>query len=244
MRVVRLIFVLLVILAATGVAGYGIGPLWLFALCLVPIGIMVSGYFVMSPKRVRFSMGLPSIHHLSVEQAKDLRSRTRFLGRSLPLGETRSVNFRVVTRNTHRVWSAIGSGLIVSYFYSKLYRPREDLGQLLFAEVCSCLVLLGVVLPSLQWFRERHLLNDAAFVFAREYGAKRSLRSPVRYAFVDHEGNYRGGQCREFASNWQRGEVALVFYDRKKPDRNRANFGFFFHELRWEMPAAQAQTSP
>jgi hypothetical protein len=84
------------------------------------------------------------------------------------------------------------------------------------------------------WYQERHLLSEANVVFTRSY-AKRSssLYGGTTYSFLDQEGQYRGGENREAQSQWKHGEWLLVFYDRRNPDRNRANFGLRFHELQW-----------
>jgi hypothetical protein len=242
MRLLGMIVLIAIILSSIALGAIGEADKLVYALCLVSAGIVISGYAVLNPKRAQLTVVLPSIHQLTSSEAARLRDHCSFLGQPLPLGETRTAVFRLTTRKTSRIWMGIALGLAFAFLNRDL-DPHRDVAALLLSEFFTCLILVGVLVPSVQWFRERHLLNDARFVFATSYGTQTSLKTATRYAFVDHERQYRGGQCRAFASNWKPGELALVFYDQKNPDRNRANFGFFFHELHWGTPAAQAQTS-
>jgi hypothetical protein len=62
--------------------------------------------------------------------------------------------------------------------------------------------------------------------------AANARRRSIRYHFVDHQGEHRGGV---FASMVGDGadDMTIIFYDEQDPDRSIPALGLMFHKLVW-----------
>ena len=141
-----------------------------------------------------------------------------------------------------RILFGIVCGLGLAYWNHTSYDPQHNVAGLFAAEISAVAVLTLAYKPCLTWFLERHLLNDADTVFTWNYQSNKMnfYGTSYSYSFHDEQGEFRGGASSKFPSAWKDGEVILIFYDKRNPDRSRANFGFQFHELSWETPASAA----
>lgn len=239
MRALSFIFVSVIVLASIGLGTVGKADELIAALSVASAAALLSGYFVLGSSRTRFSATIPSLRQVSRNDA-GAHGILRFLGRSLPGGDTDHVVFHVKPHGIEKLFSAIGFSILLAILNHGM-NPQHDVAGIFVAELSTVFCLIAVVKPCFSWYAERHLLNDANAVFTANYSAAgSSLYSGTKYSFVDPSGLYRGGESRELDSSWTKGELVLVFYDKRNPDRSRANFGLRYHTLDWPAEAASA----
>jgi len=240
MKGLQLVVYWALVLVGMGLGANGDAYNLIFAICAFACLVLLSGYFVFRPAGKVLALSIPSIHALKVEEADVVRQAFGFLGKSLPLGDTRTIYLRVARRNVGTIWCLIPVGLLLAVWNHGSSNPGHDVGGVFGAELAVVFCVGAIVGSALRFFFECYLLNDSRAVFTRDYVPGGGFYSGLQFSFLDEAGNYRGGEDRLVASQWQQGELALVFYDRKNPDRNRANFGLRYHEVQWATVAEVA----
>jgi hypothetical protein len=234
MKALGAIFYWTVVLIGMGLGASGNADKLILAICAFSAAVLLSRYFVFGPNGKVLTVTLPSLHHLSPEASLEAKHAFRFLGKALPLGDARIISLRLTRRNIGRVWGAIPFGLLLAFWNHGSNQPGHDAGGVFGAELAVVLCITMILNPAFQWFAECHLLNDARAVFTGNYVSRgSSLYDRTKYSFIDDQGDYRGGERKVVPSPWSNGELALVFYDPKNPDRNTANFGLRYTEVQW-----------
>jgi hypothetical protein len=115
----------------------------------------------------------------------------------------------------------------LNWLFSSPYAPFAIL-------VCQYPPIL-VLLLTAAWIDERRVLRDAEACAVRSFSISRAPAGHtgrVSYLFMGEHGEYYGGDCFCLYIGVQRPELAtIVFYNVRKPERNKIAMGFLFHRL-------------
>lgn len=85
-----------------------------------------------------------------------------------------------------------------------------------------------VVIMLYAWIGERWVMRDAEACSARSYSLGHRW---VSYLFMGEHGEYYGGSCYCFGLVRPRQLATIVFYNPRKPERNKIAMGFLFHRV-------------
>ena len=241
MKALGTLFFCTIVLVSLMMGANGEADVLVYALTGVSFCIFLSAYFVLPPTRGALSVRIPSVHEFKPDETSEIREASRFLGRPLPLGDTRIVDLQLRTRYVYRILGGFLLGLLLGWFLHAIRSPKQSVLDIMLAELFTIICMLRVMKPCVDVFAERHLLHDSATALAANYSLRStSFYSKAWYSFVDENDLVRGGTCRPFTSEWTKGELALVFYDKAHPDRSVANFGLHYHVLLWPTAAAES----
>lgn len=241
MKALGTFFFCTIILVSLAMGANGEADVLVYGLTALSFCIFLSAYFVLPPTRNALSVRIPSVHEFRPDETSELREASRFLGRPLPLGDTRVIDLEMKTRYIYRLLGGFLLGLLLGWFLHTIESPKPGVLDIMLAELFTIVCMLRVLKPCLDFFAERRLLHDSSTTLAANYTIRKtSLYSKAWYSFVDEKDLFRGGNCVAFKSDWEQGELAIVFYDKKDADRNLANFGLHYHLLLW--PAASVES--
>jgi len=87
---------------------------------------------------------------------------------------------------------------------------------------------IAVIFMLIAWIGERWVMRDAEACSARSYSLGHRW---VSYLFMGEHGEYYGGSCYCFGLVRPRQLATIVFYNTRKPERNKIAMGFLFHRV-------------
>jgi hypothetical protein len=147
MRALGVVLYIAIVLGSMGLGATGHADKLILALCIAASAALISGYVVLPSRQNAVGVPIPSIHQLSSEEAAEVRAASFFLGRQLPLGDARSVSFRLCTHRVRRLANGIAGGLMLAGVNYWMNATGHDVTNVFVAELSTAYCLISIVLP-------------------------------------------------------------------------------------------------
>ena len=211
----------------------------LTVLVLIPLALMVAGQLYLPQSKRAIQVWFDPRILVEVAEGDTLE---------VPLEEPMRLSGRVIQPSHFKQWHefeivpcrywlllVLGASSLVAAVAIHRLDTRDfgfnGIGPLYF----GAFFWLTCVTLAWRWFRERRALRMSGLALGSfsVAGSHYPTMRFIRYQFVDHEGEYRGGSFESMFCD-QSDDLTLVFYDETDPDVSIPASAMMFHRLVWK----------
>lgn len=210
----------------------------LTVVALVPLALIAAGqlYLPRSKWAIQVWFDPKILVHLAEGEAFELplEQQMRLSGMDVQPSHFKQWHeFEIVT---HRYWLLLAIGVASLAGVGTIQKlDTRDFGFNGISPVYwGALFWVGAVSTAWRWLKERRTLRMSGLAlgsFEVSRGHHPAMRH-IRYHFVDHEGEYRGGSFDSMFCD-QSDDITLVFYDENDPDVSVPASALVFHRINW-----------